>query len=180
MKHKTWLSGVIVLSVLLSGCGNGKAEMEPVSTSQETNANDSNNEHSGHDHTVLANGDIQEKTQSPKELPAFLDGHSEEMRKIYLLSAQYADVLEFIPCYCGCGESAGHKSNLNCFIKEIEADGAVVWDDHGTRCNVCLDIAVSSAKMAHDGSSVLEIREAMDSAYKQGYAKPTPTPMPEA
>ncbi|MBD7967434.1 PCYCGC motif-containing (lipo)protein [Paenibacillus gallinarum] len=178
MKHKAWLSGVMVLSVLLSGCGNGEAGTKTVSTTQNTNV-DSNQEHSGHHHSVSANGDIQERTDSQKDLPAFLDGQSEEMRNIYLLSAQYADVLEFIPCYCGCGESAGHKSNLNCFIKEIEEDGAVVWDDHGTRCNVCLDIAVSSAKMAHEGSSLLEIREAMEATYKEGYAKPTPTSIPE-
>ena len=179
MKHKAWLSGVMVLSVLLSGCGSGEAGTKTASTTQKTNV-DSNHEQSGHHHNVSANGDIQERTQSQNELPAFLDGQTEEMRNIYLLSAQYADVLEFIPCYCGCGESAGHKSNLNCFIKEIDEDGAVTWDDHGTRCNVCLDIAVSSAKMAHEGSSLLEIREAMDAAYKEGYAKPTPTPIPEA
>lgn len=179
MKHRTWLSSVVVLSVLLTGCGNSEAERKTNDVSQQASAGVSD-EHSGHDHSTAVNGDIQERTVSKTELPSFLDGQSEEIRKIYLLSAEYADVLEFIPCYCGCGESAGHKSNLNCFIQERKENGAIVWDDHGTRCGVCLDIAVSAAKMSYEGSSVLEIREAMEKTYNEGYAEPTPTPLPEA
>ena len=84
-----------------------------------------------------------------------------------------------MPCYCGCGESAGHKSNLNCFIQEKREDGSIVWDDHGTRCLVCLEIAVQSAQLHKEGKSLKEIRQFIDDTYKEGYAKPTPTDMPE-
>ncbi|MNJ02500.1 hypothetical protein D3C73_1624720 [compost metagenome] len=67
---------------------------------------------------------------------------------------------------------------MNCFVQEINPDGSVVWDDHGTRCGVCLNIAVESARMLKDGKSAKEIRDTIDQNYKTGYAKPTPTPKP--
>ena len=126
----------------------------------------------------VPNGDLQEVTASASILPAFLDDKSEDMRLVYQMAGTATDIIKWMPCYCGCGESAGHGSNLNCFIDEIREDGSVVWDDHGTRCQVCLDIAVQSVMMTQDGKSLKEIREFIDENYKEGYAEPTDTPMP--
>lgn len=133
----------------------------------------------GHDHShEAAMGDIQEKTASIAQQPSFLDKQREEIRIAYKVAAEAADFLEWMPCYCGCGESVGHRSNKNCFIQEIEADGSVVWDDHGTRCGVCMQIAVTTYQLKEQGKSVQEVRRAIDDMYKSGFAKPTPTPMP--
>ncbi|MBO0602071.1 PCYCGC domain-containing protein [Sporosarcina sp. E16_3] len=126
----------------------------------------------------VPNGDLQEVTASAAILPSFLDDKSEDMRLVYQMAGTATDIIEWMPCYCGCGESAGHGSNLNCFIDEVREDGSVVWDDHGTRCQVCLDIAVQSVMMTQDGKSLKEIREFIDENYKEGYAEPTDTPMP--
>lgn len=126
----------------------------------------------------LANGDLQEVTASATELPAFMDNKSEEMRLIYQVAGSATDILDYIPCYCGCGESADHKSNKNCFVDEIREDGSVVWDDHGTRCQACLEIAVQSVRMTQEGKTLTEVRNFIDEAYKEGYAEPTDTPMP--
>ena len=126
----------------------------------------------------VPNGDLQEVTASAAILPSFLDDKSEDMRLVYQMAGTATDIIKWMPCYCGCGESAGHGSNLNCFIDEIREDGSVVWDDHGTRCQVCLDIAVQSVMMTQDGKSLKEIREFIDENYKEGYAEPTDTPMP--
>jgi hypothetical protein len=134
-------------------------------------------EHANHTVNHLS-GDIQEKTASITELPTFLNGLNENISIVYALAGQNAELLDWIPCFCGCGESAGHKSNKNCFIKEINEDGSVVWDDHGTRCGVCMEIAVESAKMKQSGNSDKEIRQYIDNTYKEGYATPTDTPMP--
>ncbi|PYI57119.1 PCYCGC motif-containing (lipo)protein [Paenibacillus flagellatus] len=147
------------LVFLLTACGNGRPAAE----------------HARHEH---GNGDLQEKTASVQTLPSFLRNQPEEMRTAYRLAAETVDTLQWIPCYCGCGESASHKSNVNCFIKEMGSDGSVTWDDHGTRCNVCLEIAVVSYKLKEQGKAAKEIRETIDQAYGKGYAKPTPTPMP--
>jgi hypothetical protein len=150
---------MLVLMMALAGCGT-KADEES---------------HASHRHV---NGDIQESTASIEELPTFLDGLHENIGEVYRLAGLNAELLDVIPCFCGCGGSAGHRSNKNCFIKEIQADGTVIWDDHGTRCAVCMEIVVLSAKMKAEGKSDLEIRQFIDETYKEGYAPPTPTPMP--
>ncbi len=126
----------------------------------------------------LPNGDLQEMTASANVLPSFLDDKPEDMRLVYQVAGTATDILDYMPCYCGCGESAGHGSNTNCFIDEIREDGSVVWDDHGTRCLVCLEIAVQSVQMTQEGKSLKEIREFIDETYNEGYAAPTDTPMP--
>ncbi len=110
---------------------------------QESTHNHNTSESAQHDHLEhAANGDLREWTASADILPTFLAEKDEKMQLVYQLSAQYHEVLQWMPCYCGCGESAGHGSNLNCFVHEIRDDGSIQWDDHGTRCNVCLDIAI--------------------------------------
>jgi hypothetical protein len=41
-----------------------------------------------------------------------------------------------------------------------------------------MEIAAVSAKLSEEGKSAKEIRTYIDEAFKEGYAKPTPTPMP--
>jgi len=158
MKHKSLMTFVAAM-VLLTGCGE-----------QADN-------HAGHTH-VRVNGDLQETTASIHKLPTFLDGLHDNIGQVYALAGEHAVLLDSMPCYCGCGSSAGHRSNKNCFIQSIAEDGTVVWDDHGTRCAVCMEIVVLSAKLKAEGKSDLEIRQFIDETYKEGYAPPTPTPMP--
>lgn len=165
------LLSIFTLSLLvLSACGEDKQVVEKNQNEAQKEAS-----HEGHVH---ASGDIQEETASADVLPSFLDNKSEDIRLVYQIAGQSTEILKWMPCYCGCGESAGHKSNLNCFIEDKLEDGTIVWDDHGTRCLVCLEIAVQSAKMHKDGMSLKEIRQTIDNTYKEGYAKPTPTDMP--
>ncbi|MDN4606414.1 PCYCGC motif-containing (lipo)protein [Sporosarcina highlanderae] len=158
---------MLILMLVLSACGD-KAQHH-----------DEKEKHLavGHERH-LPNGDLQEATESATVLPKFLEGKPEEMRLVYQVAASASDILEYMPCYCGCGESAGHGNNLNCFVDEIREDGSVIWDDHGTRCLVCLEIAVQSVQMKQEGKSMKEIREFIDEMYKEGYAEPTDTPMP--
>jgi len=167
MKRKRLIAMILILSavtVVVSSCGSKPEQVQTPSG------------HQGHEHTAV--GDIQEKTASADILPSFLDNQQEEIRLVYQAAGKATDILQWMPCYCGCGESAGHVSNLNCFIQKENEDGSVVWDDHGTRCGVCLQIAVQSIKMTQEGKSLQEIRKAIDQAYMKGFAKPTPTPLP--
>lgn len=163
--------------LLLAACGNAAKDEHD----SEEHANQHTDLPEGRDSSITHNhlsGDLQETTDSVKQLPTFLDSQPEDIRLVYEVAGQATDILEWIPCYCGCGESAGHRSNLNCFIAEKRDDGSVVWDDHGTRCQVCLEIAVESVQMYQQGKSLKEIRQAIDAKYEEGYATPTPTNMP--
>jgi hypothetical protein len=162
--------------LLLTGCG--------ADSSQQGNGHD--HEHNGqvqqptNDRQEYApNGDLWETTASADELPSFLESLDPQIKEVYRIAGQHRELLTYIPCYCGCGDSAGHKHNGHCFIKEEKADGSIVWDDHATRCGVCLNIALISSQMADEGKSPLEIRTYIDERYKEGYATPTPTPMPQ-
>jgi hypothetical protein len=165
MKRKQLLSIGLLTAALLTGCGS------------QDNHHEGHQNHSAHQQHA-PNGDLQELTASVEQLPSFLDNLDPRIVEAYKIAAANRDLLKWIPCYCGCGESAGHLHNGHCFIKEEKADGSIVWDDHGTRCGTCMEIAVVSAKLKQDGKSVKEIRQFIDNAFKEGYAKPTPTPMP--
>ncbi|MCA0989180.1 PCYCGC domain-containing protein [Guptibacillus algicola] len=135
-----------------------------------------NSSESHQEHT--SNGDIQETTEL-NELPTFLENQHDTVQAIYSKVESEEDLLEHIPCYCGCGEMAGHMNNYDCFVHD-KTDDTVTWDDHGTKCGVCLDIAVKAIDMKENGKSVTEIRTYIDQKYESGYGKPTPTPLPEA
>lgn len=154
--------------IVLAGCSNG--------SDNSTINNVDHSHHTAHSTDSMVIGDIREKTSSIEVLPNFLTGKHEGLQQTYALVAQHQDLLEKIPCYCGCGDSVGHKSSYDCFIYENESDGSVMWDDHGTKCNVCVEIAVKSIVDYSNGTSVEEIRDKIDEQYKEGYAKPTPTP----
>jgi hypothetical protein len=51
-------------------------------------------------------------------LPEGLQIAPAEIRDSYRFAVLNRDVLRYIPCYCGCGETAGHTSNASCYIKD--------------------------------------------------------------
>ncbi|MFC3885174.1 PCYCGC motif-containing (lipo)protein [Bacillus songklensis] len=161
MKLKPAFTSMFVFSaVILGACGNTQETSEEAESTHE--------EH--------VSGDLREETASADSLPKFLADKPDDMKILYQAAAQHQELLENIPCYCGCGESAGHTSNYDCFVHDNKENGAVVWDDHGTRCGVCLEIAAESITDYSKGKSIKEIRQNIDEKYKEGYAKPTLTP----
>ncbi|GAB7386940.1 hypothetical protein BSNK01_07760 [Bacillaceae bacterium] len=60
-------------------------------------------------------------------LPAFLADSPAMVRETYALAYAHRDLLQYMPCFCGCGD-AGHTSNRDCFIRDVRDNGAVVWD----------------------------------------------------
>ncbi|HEU4963219.1 MAG TPA: PCYCGC motif-containing (lipo)protein [Bacilli bacterium] len=165
---------------LLSGCASSNSQSTPADTDSHSHS-DMNMQQPAQlaaNQTIMQNGDLRETTSAANEMPQFLMTKTQEIQQVYAIAAKHLDVLQYIPCYCGCGEHAGHKSNAECFIHETKDDGTIQWDDHGTRCNTCMEIAVTASKMSDEGKSTKEIRTYIDEHYKEGYAKPTPTPMP--
>jgi protein-disulfide isomerase len=51
------------------------------------------------------------------------------VQEAYRFALANPDVLEVIPCYCGCNQ-VGHKNNRMCYIQSETADGRVVFDSH--------------------------------------------------
>ena len=155
------------ISLLLAACGT--ADQTGAPKTEQTNHGDHAN------HASHGAGDQLEKTAGLDTLPAFLDEQDQSIQTIYRSVAKHSDLLKKMPCYCGCGESAGHTSNYDCFIEEQTAT-STTWTTHGITCGTCLDIAAQSIVAYQKGSSVTEIRTAIDQAYKKTGVTPTPTP----
>ncbi|MBA2870322.1 hypothetical protein HNQ85_000580 [Anoxybacillus calidus] len=153
--------GLISINLFLSACASNK---------------DSENKHHHSTESVTHSGDVRETTKSIDHLPSFLNKYEEEMAVLYQQVAKHKELLENIPCYCGCDESSGHMNNYDCFVYENKKDGSVTWDDHATKCGVCLEIAAEAIYEYNNGKSVKDIRQMIDKKYKDGYAEPTPTP----
>ncbi|WP_158737572.1 PCYCGC motif-containing (lipo)protein [Alteribacillus sp. YIM 98480] len=123
--------------------------------------------------------DILETTASAEESPQFLEHANGSIPSIYEETADHQELLTHIPCYCGCGESAGHEHAFDCFIDHVNEDNTVVWNNHGMKCGVCLEIAAAAVEMKNKGYSDREIRETIDETYNDSDMEPTPTPKPQ-
>ena len=78
----------------------------------------------------------------------------EKTRAAYQVAKDIPDILEQLPCFCGCMTSFGHKNNLFCFK-----------DQHGSGCEICQDIALDARKMHDQGMSIAQIQDNIKSKY---------------
>ena len=63
-------------------------------------------------------------------------------------------VLDGVYCHCDCSKHAGHRSLLTCFESE-----------HAAHCDICMGEAVLAAQLAARGTSLREIRAAIDARF---------------
>lgn len=78
----------------------------------------------------------------------------EKTRAAYQVAKDIPEVLEQLPCFCGCMTSFGHKNNLFCFK-----------DQHGSGCTLCQDIALEARKMHDSGMSITQIQDNIKAKY---------------
>lgn len=48
----------------------------------------------------------------------------------YDFAVHHPEVLDYIPCYCGCHHDAGHNNNTDCFVDQVE-DNVAILDNMG-------------------------------------------------
>ncbi len=71
-------------------------------------------------------------TTAAIQLPAFVYAPTAPKNAVtaYKFALEHPELLSRVPCYCGCGQESGHKSNLDCFIK-TRSGPDVTFDNHG-------------------------------------------------
>lgn len=106
------------------------------------------------------------------EMPSVVQEAPVPVQEAYQFAQMNKDVLENIPCYCGCG-AMGHTSNYSCFIAETEADGTVVYDEHALECGICVDIAHDTMRLLAQDNDVDAIFTEIDNTYAR-FGPPTP------
>ena len=80
----------------------------------------------------------------------------EKTRAAYQAAKDIPDVLEQLPCFCGCMMNLDHKNNLFCFK-----------DQHGSICDICQDIALDARKMHDQGLAIAQIQQTIRTKYAQ-------------
>jgi hypothetical protein len=80
----------------------------------------------------------------------------EKTRAAYQTAKDIPEVLEQLPCFCGCMKSFGHKNNLFCFK-----------DQHGSGCEICQDIALDARKMHDAGMPIAQIQDNITAKYSK-------------
>jgi len=61
------------------------------------------------------------------EWPAEFSELPPETQAMYRYAAANHDTLRYIPCFCGC-VAGGHRSNYDCYVREVYADGRIRLD----------------------------------------------------
>ena len=86
------------------------------------------------------------------------------VRQAYQFAALNPDVMQRIPCYCGCGPM-GHKSSYDCYVSGPDAAGNVTYDSHALGCSICVDITQDVMRLLRQGESTPAIRNYIDATY---------------
>ncbi len=80
--------------------------------------------------------------------------HTPSALEAYAVARSAPALLDGLYCHCHCRENARHRSLLTCFESE-----------HGAYCDICMGEAMLAAQMVEQGSSLQEIRRAIDARF---------------
>ncbi len=50
----------------------------------------------------------------------------EKVLEAYQFAVEHPEVLDYMPCYCGCFEEDGHINNTHCFVQKVEGNTAIL------------------------------------------------------
>jgi uncharacterized protein with PCYCGC motif len=60
--------------------------------------------------------------------PDFVLAAGPEVKRLYEFQIENGELMRYMPCFCGCGQNAGHRSNRDCYVRRVRPDGSVVLD----------------------------------------------------
>jgi hypothetical protein len=103
---------------------------------------------------------------SMDQMPAEVQSAPVTVQEAYQFNAANPDIMENIPCYCGCG-NVGHTSNYDCYVADVDAAGTLTFDNHALGCSICVDITQDVMRMLKDGKSPQDARTYIDATYSK-------------
>ncbi|MCX9085551.1 MAG: hypothetical protein OIN87_12230 [Candidatus Methanoperedens sp.] len=80
--------------------------------------------------------------------------------KAYKYATESPEILEQIPCYCGCGGHSGHRFLRDCFIHDDRT-----YDEHASFCDICVGEASKVQDYLAKGKTLTEARALIDAEY---------------
>jgi hypothetical protein len=122
-------------------------------------------------YAVLSGGSTSQKTtESNIKLPSYAYTNPLTL-KAYRYATEHPEILEQIPCYCGCGGHSGHRFLRDCFIHDDRT-----YDDHASFCDVCIGEAIKVQDYLAQGKTLKEARALIDEEYSKKGGDRTDTP----
>ena len=100
------------------------------------------------------------------QMPVDVQSAPVSVQEAYQFASVNPEVMENIPCYCGCGD-IGHTSNYDCYVSAVDAQGNITFDNHALGCSICVDITQDVMRMLRDGKSPQEARIYVDATYSK-------------
>ena len=108
-------TGLVALATALAGCG-GKA------TRGSPAAADLSARFAAYQVAPEPNGDL-----SKVVWPDYVTQAGPKVKRLYEFQVLNGDLMRYMPCFCGCWRD-GHQNNRDCYIKDVNPDGSVVFD----------------------------------------------------
>ena len=99
-------------------------------------------------------------------MPAEVLAAPAQVQQAYQFAAANPDVMQQVPCYCGCGD-IGHTSNYACYVGGKNADNTLLFDTHALGCSICVDITLDTMRLLKEGKSIPVIKAYIDQTYAQ-------------
>ncbi|HSM56191.1 MAG TPA: PCYCGC motif-containing (lipo)protein [Candidatus Sulfomarinibacteraceae bacterium] len=105
------------------------------------------------------------------QMPPEVQQAPSSVRQAYQFAAHNQDVLDALPCYCGCG-AMGHISNYSCYVSGKDENGGLTYDTHALGCQICVDITQDAMRMLGEGQSLDDIYAYVEATYSR-FGPPT-------
>ncbi len=103
---------------------------------------------------------------SMDQMPMDVQSAPEAVQEAYQFNVANPDIMQDIPCYCGCGD-IGHTSNYDCYVSNVDANGSITFDNHALGCSICVDITQDVMRMLRDGKTPQDARAYIDNTYSK-------------
>ena len=100
------------------------------------------------------------------QMPMDVQSAPVTVREAYQFNVANPDIMQDIPCYCGCGD-VGHTSNYDCYVSDVDASGKISFENHALGCSICVDITQDMMRMLRDGKTPQEASAYIDATYSK-------------
>jgi len=123
------------------------------------------------------NPDSQAKTDSELKLPSYAYTNPITL-KAYKYATEHPEILEQIPCYCGCGSHGSEASDYkpHRFLRDCYINDNWKYDEHASFCDVCVGEATKVQAYLSQGKTLKEARALIDQEYSKIGGMMTNTP----
>lgn len=122
-RHFLWMLGVGGAGLALTACTTTQTASNQAATDDASPPADFAARFASFSPADEPNGDLAKVVW-----PEFVTKAGPEVKQLYAFQITHGELMRFMPCFCGCGQSAGHRSNRDCYVQAVNPDGSVVFD----------------------------------------------------